>query len=55
MKKLAFATLLATAVFAACGRSPATPESARAPAEALHDGYLGSGNRNDSTTAPTRP
>ncbi|MFL5539525.1 MAG: hypothetical protein ACJ8J0_11065 [Longimicrobiaceae bacterium] len=49
MKRLALATLLAAALAAACGRSPAAPESARAPAGASHDGYLGSGNRHDST------
>jgi hypothetical protein len=51
MKRIALTALLAAAVLAAArGRSPADPEAARtAPAEAAHDGYLGSGNRQGST------
>jgi len=50
VKRFTLATLLAAAAFAACGRSPAAPETSRAPADAAYDGYLGSGNRRDSTT-----
>jgi len=51
MKKLTLATLLAVAAFAAaCGRSPTEPEASRAPAGAAYDGYLGSGNRRDTTS-----
>jgi hypothetical protein len=50
MKRLTLAALLAAAAFAAaCDRSPAAPEASRAPADAAYDGYLGSGNRRDST------
>jgi ABC-type phosphate/phosphonate transport system substrate-binding protein len=52
MKRLALTALLAAAALAAaCGRSPAAPETRQAPARALHDGYLGSGNHHDTTTA----
>jgi len=43
------AHLAAVALTAACG--PTDSASHRPPAGALHDGYLGSGNRHDSVTA----
>ena len=56
MKKLALTALLAVAALAgACGRTPTDPASHRAPVGALDDGYLGSGNRHDSTTVRKVP
>ena len=51
MKRLALTALLgAAALAAACGRSPAAPETRQAPSDAVHAGYLGSGNHRDTTT-----
>jgi hypothetical protein len=52
MKRLGLTALLAAAALAAaCGRSPAAPEARQAPAGGVHDGFLGSGNHHDPTTA----
>jgi len=56
MKKLALTAFLAAAALAAaCARTPTDATPHRAPAGALHDGYLGSGNRHDSVTARKGP
>jgi hypothetical protein len=52
MKRPALRALVAGAALAvACGRSPAAAETARVHADGVHDGYLGSGNHHDATTA----
>ena len=51
MKRLTLALLPAAALAAACARTPTAPASReRDPAAPGHDGYLGSGNRSDSSS-----
>ena len=49
MKRLALTLLAAAALVAGCGRTPTAPVQRHAAAP-VQDGYLGSGNRTDSTT-----